>query len=102
MSTVTLQPKLKAVNRLRVQAAALDGALTQLKRLLDQGGLLVEKITQGRNGGMLWLEGDVNEKTWRVVMDRLGFAFNGDHYEVPGFSGIGMWFRKDCVEVKPL
>lgn len=99
---VASQAPLKAVNRIRVQAAAIDGALIQLKKMLDRGGLVIEQVTKARNGGVLWLEGDVNEKTWRIVMDRLGFSFNGDHYEVPGFSGVGMWYKKDCVEVKTL
>ena len=99
----TRGPSLKAVARIEEKAAAIQGVIKTLRSLFSRVQLHIDFVSTTPGDATIALEGDVSEKTWKTCMDKLGFVYKGDHYELPDFSGVGVFYKgESTVSVKLL
>lgn len=86
------QFRLKAVARLEERSSALQGAIKTLRAMFTKVGLAIDYLSTTPDSATVSLEGDVSVNTWRHCMDKLGFTYVGDHYELPNFKGVGLFY----------
>jgi len=94
---------LKAEARLlRVTASALGNMAVTLKKVLRQANINILKITTLPDSALMDIDGDLPVSKWKRCMDGLGFTDHGDHHELPGMQGVGIYYDDGTVKVKPL
>jgi hypothetical protein len=94
---------LKAEARLmKVTASAIGNMAQTLKKILRQANINIVNITTLPDSALMDVDGDLPVSKWKRCMEGLGFKDQGDHHELPGMDGVGIYYDDGTVKVKPL